>query len=111
MAKPKVLLVVDDWELLERYEESFSTAAEVLCAPLGSEGVRIAREQLPDLVLLNLTFENMTNEELCLALRGEPKTRGIRIVAVGDGGPGPDHWVKGPPSACEVLALISRPLR
>ena len=83
MEKPYLLLIVDDWELLERYEERFSKAFEVGCAPLGPEGVRMAQQRIPDLVLLDLTFENMTNEEARSALRSFPATRSIPIVAVG----------------------------
>lgn len=111
MPRPKILLVVDDWELLERYEESFSADADVLCAPLGPEGIRLARSTPPDLILLNLTFENMTTEEACLALRAKPETRSIPVVAVGTGGPGPDHWVREPLVSREVLALISHRLQ
>lgn len=106
--KPKLLLIVDNWELLERYEERFSEAFEVLCAPLGVEGIRIAREESPDVILLNLVFENVTNEELCMALHADPATREIPIAAIGDGGPGVNHWLKEPVSVQAVLALISR---
>ena len=104
--KKKLLLIVDDWELLERYEERFSPVYDVLCAPLGSEGMRLAREESPDAVLLNLTFENMTNEEACAALRADPVTRKIPIGAVGDGGAGPDRWFREPLTVASVENLF-----
>ena len=106
--KRKLLLIVDDWELLERYEERFSGAFEVLCAPFGTEGVRMAREERPDLILLRLVFENMSIEEACRELRADPLTHSIPILAVsesGEGGSGPDHWLKAPVSVEGVLAL------
>ena len=106
MKKHKILLIVDDWELLERYEERFSPMYEVSCAPLGPEGVRMAREEIPDLVLLNLHFENMTNEEACIALREHPATERIPIVAVGAGGSGPDHWLKEPISIQSLAVFL-----
>lgn len=92
MTKRKLLLIVDDWELLERYEERLSSGFAVLCAPLGSEGIRMAREDRPDAIVLNLTFENMTVAEACALLRADPLTSRIPILAVGDGGDGPDRW-------------------
>ena len=101
-----LLLIVDDWELLERYEERFSESFEVLCAPLGSEGIRLAREHLPELVLLYLHFENMTNHEVCLALREDPVTGTLPIAAVGVSGPGPGFWIQEPLLAANLLALL-----
>lgn len=105
---PKLLLIVDDWELLERYEERFSNDFSVFCAPFGPEGIRMAREERPDLILLNLTFENMTNEEACQSLRADPQTTGIPIVSVGNGGPGPDHWIKEPVSARNIAKFLAK---
>ena len=108
MKRYKLLLLVDDWELLERYEERFSTAFEVYCAPLGAEGLRLAREKQPDFILLNLAFENMTNQEAWVALRADPLTQKITIAAVGTGGSGPDYWLKDPVSVENIAELISR---
>ncbi len=96
----KLLLIVDNWELLERYEERFSQAFEVECAPFGSDGVRMARENPPDLILLNLNFEDMTIREACLALRSDSLTRDIPIIAAGtpDDHAKPDGWISEPVS-------------
>ncbi len=103
----KLLLIVDDWELLERYEERFMSTYEILCAPLGPEGIRIAQEEIPDAVLLNLTFENMTNEEGCAALEADSRTRLIPLAIVGEGGPGPYLWLKSPVTLASLEKLFS----
>ena len=107
MKKPRLLLIVDNWELLERYDERFSTGFDVLCAPLGSEGIRMAREEAPDFVFLNLSFENMTNEEACATLRADPLTRELPIVAAGANGHGPDRWLKEPISIETLLEALT----
>jgi CheY-like chemotaxis protein len=91
MTKRKVLLVIDDWELLERYEDAFSREFEILCAPFGPEGIALARSERPGLILLNLAFEMMTNEEAQSLLQSDPVTQKIPVLVVGD--EGVDYWL------------------
>jgi DNA-binding response OmpR family regulator len=60
----KLLLIVDDWERLERLEERLMPDYEVFCAPFGSEGLRLADEELPHVIVIDLSFEDMTVEEV-----------------------------------------------
>jgi CheY-like chemotaxis protein len=96
MTQQKLLLIVDDWELLERYEEQLSHEFEVFCAPFGPEGIQIARETAPDAILLHLTFENMTNREARDILSGDPLTRDISILEISDE----------PISSSEIIAFL-----
>ena len=78
----KLLLIVDDWEALEVYEGRFLPHFEVICAPFGSEGIRIAEEMKPDLILLDLVFEDMSPEEGLESLKSNPLTQSIPVFVI-----------------------------
>lgn len=79
--RPVVLAVEDqhyDWlmysQLLCHY------GFEVLHASDAEEGLRLAREHLPDLVLTDLMLPGMTGIELCRALKEGRATRSIPVL-------------------------------
>jgi CheY-like chemotaxis protein len=53
-----------------------------LLAREGSEGVRLAIENLPDLVLLDIRMPGMDGYEVAAALKREPALNDTRVVAV-----------------------------
>lgn len=55
---------------------------EVLFARTGSEGLAVARDWLPNVVLLDLNLPDMHGAELLQALRSDKRTRHIPIVVV-----------------------------
>ena len=55
---------------------------EVLDANDGLEGVRMARAQRPDLVLVDLNIPGLDGYEVTLRLRGDPSLRDVPIVAI-----------------------------
>jgi signal transduction histidine kinase len=55
---------------------------EVLDAADGIEGVKIACESGPDLVLVDLNIPGLDGFEVTLRLRGEPGLQGVPIVAI-----------------------------
>jgi CheY-like chemotaxis protein len=55
---------------------------EVLFAKTGSEGLAVAREWLPTVVLLDLNLPDMHGAELLQALRADKRTKLIPIVVV-----------------------------
>lgn len=78
------ILLVEDNEmnrdaisrLLERRGFTVLTAAD------GDEGVRTCREQLPDLVLMDLGLPGIDGFEATRRLKADPATRGIPVVAL-----------------------------
>jgi CheY-like chemotaxis protein len=54
----------------------------VMFAKTGSEGLRVAREWLPNLVLLDLNLPDMHGRELLIALRADEQTAHIPVVVV-----------------------------
>lgn len=77
-----LLLIVDDWEALEVYENRLSSHFSLRSASFGSEGVRMAAELRPDRIFLDLTFEDMNADEACHALRASSATQSIPITLV-----------------------------
>ena len=78
------ILVVDDEAQIREYEGSLlaELGHEVLTAGDGAEAVRVAREQQPDLLLLDIMMPEMSGIEVCQQLRADPRTRDIRIIVV-----------------------------
>ena len=55
---------------------------EVLFAKTGSEGLAVAREWLPTVVLLDLNLPDMNGADLLQALRADKRTKRIPVVVV-----------------------------
>jgi DNA-binding response OmpR family regulator len=53
---------------------------EVELASSGEEGIRIARQHLPDIILLDVNLPGVGGVEVLQALRHEPQTRHIPIL-------------------------------
>lgn len=79
--KRKILIVEDDKSLI-----TLLTAAlkddnyEILTAEDGKAALKTAREQLPDLILLDLEMPGMKGLEVLKELRNYEKTRDIRVI-------------------------------
>jgi two-component system cell cycle response regulator len=78
------VLVVDDLEpnlkLLEaKLNSEYYT---VITAKNGKEGIRMAKENQPDLILLDVMMPEMDGFEACSILKNDPETLGIPVVMV-----------------------------
>lgn len=79
--KRRVLLVDDD-EGLRRVvavtlgEEEF----ELLLASDGEEAVAVARQQHPELILLDVSMPRLNGFDVCRTLKCDPNTVGIKII-------------------------------
>lgn len=51
----------------------------------GAEALDVARAELPDLAVLDVSMPGATGLEVCTALRAEPATAGIRILLLSAG--------------------------
>lgn len=81
MAKEKILLVEDEDDIRELVKYNLSKDGfRVTTAASGEEGLKLARAQAPDLVLLDLMLPGIDGLEVCKILRNDPDTAGIKIV-------------------------------
>jgi DNA-binding response OmpR family regulator len=81
--KPKILVVDDEPDALELIAFNLKNAGlEVLTAENGDQALRLARAQLPDLILLDLMLPEVDGLEVCKILRRDPATSAIPIIMV-----------------------------
>ncbi len=73
----------DDEEILELFVEFLkSLGCDVIAAKDGTTGLKLARERLPDLILLDVMMPGLTGFEVCEKLKKDPKTRDIPVVMI-----------------------------
>ena len=81
---PKTILIVDDsptallWQRLILEPERY----RILTAADGAEGLRVASEERPDLVLLDVVMPGIDGFAVCRAMRAAPATRDVPILMV-----------------------------
>ncbi len=88
--KKRILVVEDEPEILEilrlRLE---SERFEVLAAPDGIEGLRLAFEAGPDLLILDLLLPGIKGPEICRRVKSGERTKEIPVIILsasdGDG--------------------------
>ena len=78
----KLLAIVDDWERLERYEEQLSSAFEFHPSPFGRHGIELALQEQPDLILIDLEFEDMNEVEAWMLIRAESSLKKTPIIMI-----------------------------
>ncbi len=80
-AKRRVLLVDDDAALRRLVGTTLGTQHfELLQATDGEEALRIARQQHPELVLLDVNMPKLDGFEVCRRLKSEAETSTIKVV-------------------------------
>ena len=82
--KTQVVLVVDDnlqnLELLQVYLEDID--CRTVAAHNGLEALQIIKNDLPDLILLDVMMPKMSGFEVCKRIKNDPKTDDIPIIMV-----------------------------
>lgn len=82
-AAPKVLLVEDNSMNLELATDLLEACGiEVISANSGETAVKLAQEQMPNLILMDLSLPGMDGLQATAALKANPETRSIPVVAV-----------------------------
>ena len=80
-AEKRILLVEDDRFLRRACEASLRQRGHaVTTAADGEEGLRMARAERPDLILLDLLMPKLSGVDVLRALRDDPATRGLLVV-------------------------------
>lgn len=78
--KPILLLVEDDNEL-RRYSRSILEKEYTMIEAVnGEEGVRLALEYIPDLIITDVMMPKKSGVELCSELKAEPVTNHVPII-------------------------------
>ena len=78
-----VLIVEDNERNLELVRDILQAKGhDTLEARTAEEGLKIAHAQIPQLILMDIQLPGMNGIEALQALRAEPRTAGIPIVAI-----------------------------
>jgi two-component system, OmpR family, phosphate regulon response regulator PhoB len=119
---PSILVIEDEKDLQKVLEYNLRQAGhQVMTAARGKDGLRLAREKRPDLILLDLMLPDIQGTEVCRTLRASPETEGIRVIMLTARGEeidrvlglelGADDYVVKPFSVRELLLRIQAVLR
>jgi two-component system alkaline phosphatase synthesis response regulator PhoP len=117
---PKKILVIEDeesiWSLVKSYLEREGFKVEI--ATEGRQGLEMARQHRPDLVILDLMLPGMDGLEICRILRGESSVYILMLTARTDEVDrvvgltmGADDYVTKPFSPRELVARVKAALR
>jgi len=120
--KKRILVVEDEEDILALLQFNLIKAGyDVDCASCGEEGLSKVRENLPDLILLDLMLPGIDGLEICRRLRNDKMTQDLPIImltARGEEGDvvrglelGADDYVTKPFSVKVLLARIQTVLR
>jgi DNA-binding response OmpR family regulator len=116
----RILIIEDDQAILRGLKDNLEFESyEVLTATEGRAGCELAREENPDLIVLDLMLPGMNGFEICQQLRSEGRTvpililtaRGEEIERVRGLDLGADDYVTKPFSVPELLARVRAILR
>jgi len=122
MARARMLLVEDDEALAELLIYHFKREDfDVVHTPDGEEALLLAKEQTPDIVLLDWMVERLSGIEVCRRLRRAPETANVPIIMLTARGEeedrvrgletGADDYVTKPFSPRELVARVHAVLR
>lgn len=118
----RILVVEDEQDLQAVLAYNLKQAGyETLVTRLGAEGLKVAREQKPDLVLLDLMLPDVSGTDVCRQLKEQPGTRAIPVMMLTAKGEeidrvvgfelGADDYVVKPFSMRELLLRVQAILR
>jgi len=124
----KTILLVEDSKVQKLASERILLKAGylVLFAADGEEGLRLARESVPDLVLLDLVLPGIAGEQVLYCLKRDARTKEIPVIVVSQVAPAQSAHLKAVGAAdyfeksrfleevtgeTAFLAMISRVLR
>lgn len=120
----KKILIADDEQplrLLVRAtleDESGEERYEIIEAADGNEALEVARQERPELILLDIQMPGQSGLEVCRILKGDPATSDLMIVMLTAKGQqsdrerglaaGADDYFAKPFSPLELLQLVDR---
>lgn len=79
----RILVIDDDASLLQMMSLMLKRAGhEPILASDGREGIDIAREQLPDLAVIDIMMPDITGHEVCRIMRQDPTTTDIPLLVL-----------------------------
>ena len=78
--RKKILIIEDDPDVLTLTEFILQDDYDVISSKDGRNGIKMVREEKPDLILLDIYMAGLNGFEVCQALKGENDTAPIPII-------------------------------
>ena len=118
----RVLVVEDEADIQQILDYNLKQAGHrVTVAANGKDGIRLARDEKPDVVLLDLMLPDVSGTEVCKAIKSDKATRQTRVIMLTAKGEeidrvvgfelGADDYVVKPFSVRELLLRVQSVLR
>ena len=83
MSKARILCIEDDQDMIDYIELILGKAGfDVIGADGGAKGLELMRQELPDLILLDLMMPGMDGAEVLLRKREDETIRDIPVIAL-----------------------------
>lgn len=122
MSKQTILVVDDEQDLLDLIEYNLRQEGfEVLKAENGKDGIQMAKEHMPNLVLLDIMMPHMDGIEVCDRMREDPTLTHIPIIfltarsdektEIKGLNKGADDYITKPISTSKLISRIKAVLR
>ena len=80
--RPRLLLVDDEPTNLQVLRHVLQADYRLLFATDGARALQVAREQQPQLILLDIMMPGMDGYAVCRALKADPATAGIPVIFI-----------------------------
>jgi len=79
----KILIIEDEWDQIQMIKSRLeSRGYQVISARKAEEGIKLAQEEKPDLILMDMLLPGMHGLEAAMKLKKNPKTKKIPIIAL-----------------------------
>lgn len=78
--QPILLIVEDNKDIREYISASFHTDYKILEASNGKEGLELAGQYIPDIIISDIMMPEMNGNELCQTLKGDISTSHIPVI-------------------------------
>jgi two-component system cell cycle response regulator DivK len=104
-----LVLIVDDDERNRKLTSAVLGAAgfRTLEAETGADALSLAREHLPDAILLDLVLPDLAGTDVARRLRDDPRTARLRVVALSATHVGPEEeWFR----AAGFAGYLAKPI-
>ena len=118
MEKKKVLVADDEMYIGQLIKRALSNDYNVILASNGEEALNIARNEHPDLVLMDILMPKLDGYTTCYQIKIDPATRAIPVImltGIGHdlnrklaGGMGADGYITKPFNPIELLNTVKR---
>lgn len=77
----RILVIEDEPSLRKLIKTNFAASGyEVVTASDGEEGLNLAKEERPDLILLDIRMPGMSGWDVLIALKTNPKVKKVPVI-------------------------------